>query len=190
MTQRVLSQVKVAEMGTLGKSSGSDTSLQNRQLWNSYSLFRVISPNREISATMVRPVDQNVSGKIAEVSPAGCTCREATQRSTKDQVVWLDLWLGLVPFWCGKGEIYCFQQTAELCEIAESCEIFRVLRRAADSAILPRGKTGTNMNEKRKKRTTTKQPKSDNGQQVARLAVLRPNFVNLAVFQVSRPYEF
>lgn len=84
--ERVLPQVQEAEMGFLPKVYGVTLrdevhSCEIQKTLNDEPLLRIA-----ISATLVRPYEQNVPGKIGVACPAVCTCGKAVQRSTKKQV--------------------------------------------------------------------------------------------------------
>ena len=71
--ERVLSQVKAGDR-IFSQSSRCDSSWQSALpgiSWNSEYLST--SPNREISATMIRPRDQKGPGKVGVSCPAGNT---------------------------------------------------------------------------------------------------------------------
>ena len=83
MTERVMSQVKAAEMGYLWIIHG--VTLRTKR-----AAMKFVKPwiYNHFSATMARSCDQNIPGKIGEASVL-----------VKDQVTWLHPCL--VPSWCG-----------------------------------------------------------------------------------------
>jgi len=88
MTERILSEVQLAEMGYLRRVRGVTLHVKVRSLENSQNIERrsTAPPNREISAMLVRPCVQNAQRKFGEASPAGYTFGIAAQSSSKDQV--------------------------------------------------------------------------------------------------------
>jgi len=101
MTERILSQVQVAEMEFLRWLHSATfrdkvRRCEMRKTLNAEALLRA-----EIPATLVWPRFQKVPGKIGEAGLAGYAHRKATHSSTKDQVEWLHLRPCLVPSWCG-----------------------------------------------------------------------------------------
>jgi len=121
VTERVLSQVQVAEMEFFRRVHGLTLRYKVRKTLN----VKPLPPNREISATIVWPCEQNTPDKTGEASPAGYTHGKATRKSSKDQVTWSHLqpllgpflvfaWslLGvcLVPSWCLLGPFLVLSQ--------------------------------------------------------------------------------
>jgi len=94
------------------------------------------SPNRKISATIIRSRDKDDLWELGEASPAGNTHRKAGQKLTKGQVAWIYLRPCLVPSWCRAST------TARFC-----WKLWGISSpRAASLATLPRGKAGAKMN--------------------------------------------
>jgi len=78
--------------------------------------------NQEVSATLIRPRDQNVPRKIGEASPDAHTHEKATQRSTKYQVVaWLFLGPCLVPSVWSQQNYLGLLKTARYVESSHGC---------------------------------------------------------------------
>jgi len=94
VTERVLSQVQVAEMEFFRRVHGLTLRYKVRKTLN----VKPLPPNREISATIVWPCEQNTPDKTGEASPAGYTHGKATRKSSKDQVTWSHLQPLLGPF--------------------------------------------------------------------------------------------
>jgi len=93
MTERVLSQVQTADMRFLRRVHGAalhdkvrSCEIRKAKFYKirKAKLVATFPPNREISATIVRPCDQNAPAKIGEASSAGYTHGKAVRRPRKD----------------------------------------------------------------------------------------------------------
>jgi len=113
--ERMISHAKVTETAFL-TSSRCDTRDKVRN--SVIRTCRATSPNREISATLVRGCVQNVPRKTGKAGPVSCTHGEAAQKLSKDHVVRLHLRLGLARY---------RMKPEELSKFDENREAFRVL---------------------------------------------------------------